>query len=231
MTDVLVRCGDNDVLLSVASNSGANFSEGGFATLVERAERDESLAVRVSERPDIPRAVFCKLLMQASEVVQRRLVTLVAPELRAEVQHVLARIAQEINPETAVARNFTATQRLMFMLHQAGAFCESELCDLAKSKRYEETAAALSLLCAVPINIVDWLMSGDRIEPLLILFKAVGFDWLIARAVIVSRPSGRQISAKDLEDVCDDFKRLSYATARRVIGHWQGREAGLKAAV
>lgn len=231
VTDVLVSRGDNDVLLSVASNSGANFSEGGFATLVERAERDESLAARVGERPDIPPAVFRKLLMQASEVVQRRLITLVTPELRAEVQHVLTKIAQEINPEATVARNFTAAQRLMLMLHQAGALGESELYDLAKSKRYEETVAALSLLCAVPIDIVDWLMNGDRIEPLLILFKAVGFDWLTARAIIVMRPSESKTSAKDIEGISNDFKRLSYSTARRVIGHWQGREAGLKAAV
>jgi hypothetical protein len=54
---------------------------------------------------------------------------------------------------------------------------------------------------------------------------------LTARAVILIRPSGRRISAKDLEDICDDFNKLSYSTARRVIGHWQSREAVLKAAV
>jgi hypothetical protein len=41
------------------------------------------------------------------------------------------------------------------------------------------------------------------------------------------RPSGRRISAKDLEDICDDFKKLNYATARQVIGHWQGAESGM----
>jgi uncharacterized protein (DUF2336 family) len=231
VTDVLVNRGDNDVLLSVASNSGAAFSEGGFATLVERAENDGNLATRVGERLDIPPQLFRKLVMQASEVVQRRLFDSAAPAMRDEIQQVLTKVAHEIDPDTPAPRNFVAAQRLMLMLHQAGALGESELYDLAKSKRYEETVAALSLLCAVPVDVVDWLMNGDRIEPLLILFKAVGFDWLTARAVILIRPSGRRISAKDLEDICDDFNKLSYSTARRVIGHWQSREAVLKAAV
>jgi hypothetical protein len=81
----------------------------------------------------------------------------------------------------------------------------------------------------VQVQAVDWLMNGDRIEPLLILLKAAGFDWLTVRAIILARPSGRRISAKDLEDLCDDFNRLSYATARSVIGHWQTSGATMRA--
>ena len=117
----------------------------------------------------------------------------------------------------------------MLMLHHAGALGEAELHDLAKSKRYEDTVAALSLLCAAPIDIVDWLMTGDRIEPLLILFKAAGYDWLTARAVIMVRKDVRRTSAKELEDFCDDFNKLSYATARRVVHFWQDRDAELRA--
>lgn len=226
VTDVLVDRGDGDVLFNVASNTGANFSEGGFAKLVERAGDDEPLAMRIAGRPDIPLQLLHRLVAQASELVQRRLVASVAPELRAEVGRVLAKVSHEIDPEVPAPRSFTAAQRLIGMLHAAGGLSESELYDLAKSRRYEETVAALSLLCNVQIEVVDWLMNGDRIEPLLILLKASGFDWLTARAIILSRPSGRRISAKDLEDICDDFKRLTYATARRVIGHWQGSGPG-----
>ena len=116
------------------------------------------------------------------------------------------------------------------MLHSVGQLGESELYDLAKSRRFEETVAALSVLCGVQIDAVDWLMNGDRIEPLLILLKAKGFDWLTVRAIVLSRPSGRRISARDLEDICDDFKRLSYATARQVIGRWQDGRPPMRAA-
>jgi len=230
VTDVLVDRGDGDVLLNVASNAQASFSEGGYLRLVERAGADESLAIRVAERPDIPPHIFNKLVTEANSLVQQRLLAQAAPEMRAEIERVVAKVANEIDPKAPVVRRFTAAQRLTGMLHAAGVLGESELYDLAKSKRYEETVAAVSLLCHVDIEVVDWLMNGDRIDPLLIHLKAAGFDWLTVRAVILLRPTGRRISARDLEDICDDFKRLTYATARRVIGHWQSNVPPLQAA-
>jgi uncharacterized protein (DUF2336 family) len=230
VTDVLVNRGDDDVLFNVASNSTANFSEGSFATLVERAEKDGTLATRVGERTDIPPQLFHKLIVQASELVQNRLLITATPEMRTEIQRVLAKVSHEISPDTPVSHNFVAAQRLMLMLHHAGTLGEAELHDLAKSKRYEETVAALSLLCAMPIDIVDWLMNGDRIEPLLILCKAVGFEWSTTRAVIQVRQGVRRTSAKEVADSCDDFNKLSYSTARRVVRFWQGRESEFKEA-
>jgi len=53
---------------------------------------------------------------------------------------------------------------------------------------------------------------------------------LTARAVIMVRQGVRRTSAKELEDSCDDFNRLSYATARRVVRFWQDRDQELRAA-
>lgn len=230
VTDVLLDRGDGDVLLNVAANVGAHFSDGGLARLVERAGDDEPLATRIVGRPDIPPPMLHKLVTQASELVQQRLAASAAPEMRAEIGRVLAKVSREIDPGAPPPRSFTAALRLVGMLRAAGELGESELYDLAKSRRYEETVAALSVLCNVEVEVADRLMNGDRIEPLLILLKAVGFDWLTVRALVICRPSGRRLSARDLEDICDDFNRLTYATARRVIGHWQGAAPGVRAA-
>jgi uncharacterized protein (DUF2336 family) len=229
ITDVLVDRGDEDVLFNVASNSDARFSPGGYERLVVRAEGDDSLMTRIGERPDIPPHLFRQLVMKASAIVQRKLAARAPRELRAEIERVLSDVSLEIDPAPTPHR-FTAARRLIGMLHDAGALGESELYDLAKSKRYEETVAALALLCNVTVEQIDWLMNGDRIEPLLIHLKAAGFDWLTVRALVLLRPSGRRISARDLEDICDDFKRLSYATARRVVGHLQSADVEIRAA-
>jgi len=229
VTDILVDRGDSSVLFNVASNAGANFSESGFAALVEKAGTDDALANRVGERPDIPRPLFRMLVLQASDMVQRRLISIAAPDMRGEIQKILTKVSHEINPDAPAPHNFVAAQRMMRMLSDAGQLNEDHLHGLAKSRRYEETVAALSLLSSVPLDTVDWLMNGDRIEPFLILFKALGFEWMTVRVVLMIRPSGRKLSAKEVEEVCSDFNRLSYSTARRVIRHWQGRE-GMKTA-
>ena len=50
-----------------------SLSDNAFTTLVKRAEQDGVLAEKVGMRTDIPPRLFRQLLMQASEVVQKRL--------------------------------------------------------------------------------------------------------------------------------------------------------------
>src|SRR5207248_3294972 len=73
VTDVLVVRGSRDVMLIIASNSRARFSDRGFGTLAKRCECDDELAEMVGSRPDIPRQHFLALLAQASQVVRQKL--------------------------------------------------------------------------------------------------------------------------------------------------------------
>ena len=45
-------------------------------------------------------------------------------------------------------------------MHQAGKLGEAELVEFAKDKKFEETVAALSVLCGVPIEAADRLMAA-----------------------------------------------------------------------
>jgi uncharacterized protein (DUF2336 family) len=54
VTDVLVERGDQQVVIAVAQNTGARFSDPGFGMLVKRSENDDVLAEHVGVRADIP---------------------------------------------------------------------------------------------------------------------------------------------------------------------------------
>src|SRR5690349_17956008 len=96
VTDVLVERGDREVIHNVAGNQHARLSENGFTTLVKRAEGDGVLAEKVGQRPDIPPHLFRALLMQATDLVQRRLLSKAKPETAAEIRRVLAKVSNEI---------------------------------------------------------------------------------------------------------------------------------------
>ena len=115
-------------------------------------------------------------------------------------------------------------QRAVMALHQAGSLGEPELAEFAKDKKFEETVAALSLLCGVPIETADRLMAGDRPDPILILCKAAGYSWTTARSIILSRPSAKGTSAPALEAAFANFEKLSPSTAQRVVRFWQVRQ-------
>jgi uncharacterized protein (DUF2336 family) len=223
VTDVLVRRGDTEVMRNVADNQSAKLSEGGFSALVKRAEGDGDLAEKVGQRADIPAHLFRDLLVRATAVVQQRLLQAAKPETRNEIQRVLEKVSKEFE-DAAPVRDYTAAQAAVMTLHQSGDLNETTLIDLAKNKKIEETVAALSVLCSVPIETADRLMAGDKPDPILILCKAAGYGWTTARAIILSRPMVRGTSAASLDAAFANFEKLSPSTAQRVVRFWQVRQ-------
>ena len=223
VTDELVRRGDRQVVRNVAENREARLSERSFSTLVSKAEKDGVLAEKVGTRPDIPPRLFRELLIKATEVVQQRLLASARPDTQQEIQRILAKGSKEVG--TSGSRDYAAAQQTVETLRQQGKLNEAALVDFAKTNKYEEAVAALARLCAVPIDVVDRLMGGDRPDPVLILCKAAGWDWTTARAIIVARPGGKGASTQGLDAAFANFERLSPATAQRVMRFWQARPA------
>ena len=106
LSDVIVTRGDRDVARSIATNKGAKLSENAFSNLVKRAEKDGMLAEKVGLRTDIPPRLFRQLLMQASDVVQKRLLAQAKPETQAEIRRILAKVTDEVGARAA-PRNYT----------------------------------------------------------------------------------------------------------------------------
>jgi len=222
LSDVLVQRGDGEVARSVATNQQARLSENAFTTLVKRAERDGVLAEKVGLRTDIPPRLFRQLVMQASDVVQKRLLAQAKPETQAEIRRVLAKITDEVAAKAA-PRNYTAALTAVRALHKERKLTEADIAEYAKTGKYEETIAALATISAVPVEVVDRLMSGERADPVLILARAAGFGWPTVREIISSRP-GAKPSNQTLDAAYENFERLTAATAQRVVRFWQVRQ-------
>jgi uncharacterized protein DUF2336 len=73
-------------------------------------------------------------------------------------------------------------------MSSSGTLDENKLLELANAKHIEETVAALSILCSVPIKIAEQLFFSKYAEPLLILCRSTSFKWPTVRAVIEARP-------------------------------------------
>jgi uncharacterized protein (DUF2336 family) len=222
LSDMLVERGDRDVARSIANNQYAQLSVNAFSTLVKRAEEDGVLAEKVGMRTDIPPRLFRQLLMQASDMVQRRLLAKAKPETQSEIRRILAQVTDEVAAKAA-PRNYTAAIAAVRALHKERKLGEADVAEFAKAGKYEETIAALSTLCAVPVEVVDRLMNGERADPVLILARAVGFSWPTVRAVLNARP-GAKPSPQTLDVARENFDRLTATTAQRVVRFWQVRQ-------
>jgi uncharacterized protein (DUF2336 family) len=222
VADVLVQRGDGEVARSVATNPKARLSENAFSALVKRAERDGVLAEKVGLRTDVPPRLFRDLLIKATDVVQKRLLAQAKPDTQAEIRRVLAKVASEVAAKAA-PRNYTAALAAVQALRKERKLTEADIADYAKNGQYEETIAALAMVSAVPVEVIDRLMSGERADPVLILARAAGFGWKTVREIMNSRP-GTKPAPEALNAARENFERLTAPTAQRVVRFWQVRE-------
>jgi uncharacterized protein (DUF2336 family) len=164
--------------------------------------------------------LFRALLLKATAVVQQRLFASATPEIQAEIRGVLARVSKEVGTKAA-PRDYAEAQRTVAALRLRGELNEGQILDFAQAGKYEEMIAGLADLCAVPIDVVDRLMSGERPDPILILCKSLNWGWPTARAIIGARLGRKANSSQGLDAAFSNFERLTTATAARVIRFWQ----------
>jgi uncharacterized protein (DUF2336 family) len=209
LSEVLVERGNGEVLRSLAANPKARLSENAFTTLIKRAERDDVLAETVGLRNDVPPRLFRQLLMQARDMVQKRLLARAKPETQAEIRRVLAKANDAATAKPAPRKQNKLT--------------EADVAEFAKTGKYDETIAALATICTVPVEVVDRLINAERMDPVLILARAAGFGWPTVRAIISARPAAKP-SSQMLDAASENFAQLTAATAQRVVRFWQVRQ-------
>jgi uncharacterized protein (DUF2336 family) len=224
VTDVLVDRGNRDVMQTLATNSGAVFSQSGYAELVKRAEGDETLVEKLGRRLDIPLALFRDLLRRATEAVRGRLLASVSQDQRDVIMRVLADISSEISNEAPIARNIEDAQRLVMMMKETGRLNEGEIMSFARHMKYEEMIAGIAMLCSVPFDLIDRLTHSDRSDALLVPCKAAGLRWATVRAILQLRSTRHPTAEHEIEAASAEFEKLSAPTAARVLRFWQVRQ-------
>ena len=224
VTDVLVARGDQDVVNSVASNAGARFSDFGFLHMVKRAEGDSILAEQLGLRRDIPRRVFQQLIAKASEDVKKRLERErpgIVDQIQTSVTDVTGTLQSKFGP---ISRSYFVAKRLVTTQHQQGNLNENSMSGYAQSHRFEEVTIGLSLLCALPVDVIERALADKNREMLLVLAKSLDFSWQTTMALLFLGAKDCRITAQDLNDLERDFGRLNLETSRSVLKFYRTRK-------
>lgn len=223
ITDILVGRGNREVLLSAASNSGARFSNNGFAALVHRSEGDDDLTACVANRPDIPAHLFRRLLATASEAVQAKLEA-ESPGVGHEIREVVTDITHRLHAAIDDASDrLECAQATVEELHAAGRLNAGAVETFATSGRFEESMAALALLGELPVDFVQQAMRDKRAEMLLIIAKALGLSRPVTKAILRLRPGKSRHSCDRVEHCLAVFDRLKAPTARHILDFYRVR--------
>ena len=224
VTDVLVTRGNPEVVNSVATNSGARISEFGFLHMIQRAEGDSILAEQLGLRKDIPRHIFQQLIAKASDDVRKRLEG-ERPNMVEQIQSAVTDVAGALQSKFGpVSRSYFVAKRVVATQHRQGNLNEDSISGYARSHRLEEVTIGLSLLCALPSDVIERAVLDKNREMLLILAKALDFSWATTMALLFLGAKDHRITAKELKTLENEFGRLNIETSRSVLEFYQSRK-------
>jgi uncharacterized protein (DUF2336 family) len=224
VTDVLVERGNQAVVSSTARNGGAQFSKFGICTLVEKARDDGDLAMCVWSRPDIPRQNLVKLFVDASETVKNQLIE--ADPRRAElIKSIVARAADAIQTKARTgSSDFAQALSHVSALHAAGRLDEAELVTFCREGSFDKVVAALSLMCDLPVGLVERAFVQNQTEQILVLARAINLPWETTTTLLTLHAGVNGSSRQQLDQCLIGFSRLQPKTAQTALQFYRMRE-------
>jgi hypothetical protein len=109
--------------------------------------------------------------------------------------------------------------------HQLGNLNESSISGYVLSQRFDEVTIGLSLLCALPGDVIERALVDRNREMLLILTKALDFSWTTTMALLFLGAKDHRITARDLKNLETEFRDLNVETSRSVLKFYQSRKS------
>jgi uncharacterized protein (DUF2336 family) len=212
VADLLVDRGDSRVAGEVAGNSGARFSRWGFSRAVQRAETDESVALAVANRADLPADLLGELVRKATAVVQRRLMANSTPETQRRISEVLRTVSEQV-----VRSNTPAGRDGRSSVKRDSVELRARILQSADSKDVAELTDALATLAGCPTQTIDRLVKAASYEVFVAVGKACGMTWSDVQkfvlALVPEEPATGDLAAALFEI----YESLSPIDAQRAI--------------
>ena len=223
VTDVIVERGDRNVVQKVAANAGASFSRIGMSTLVMRAEGDDELIETMAVRTDVSPFVFGQLINYATEQARKHLMASARPEIRAALTQIMHHVSERMNSLALSSSDWVAAQRLVDSFAQDTELTRAKVLQFADGMKITEMIVALSVLSKIPKELICKLIGDEYGFGAMVLCKAIDLNWCAAHAVLTVNRTEERSRAMQLEELEEDFERLSVSSAQRILWYWRGR--------
>ncbi len=192
--------------------------------MVKRSQNDSILAENLGLRKDIPRHVFHQLISRASQDVKTKLER-ERPDLAALIQTSVTDLAGTLHSKFGPAsKDYFRAKRTVALQYQSGNLNERSILGYALSHKVAEVAVGLSLLCSLPVEVVERALLDNNSELTLVLAKALNFSWETAMSLLFLSASNHRMFAGRLNSMEDQFARLNAEASQGVLRVYRSRK-------
>jgi hypothetical protein len=164
------------------------------------------------------------LFADASESVKLKM-TSKNPRKAGLILEIVAHASNQIQTRTREkSGSYAAAQSYVQSLHESDRLGETQVVEFARSGKFEETAVALSIICNLPIGLIERAFVDDRSEQVLVLAKATGLSWETTKAILLLQARTKNGSTPEFDRYLETFLRLRVETAKKAIQFYRLRE-------
>lgn len=223
LTDALLVRGDQEVVSALAKNAGAQFSEPGFSRLVERADGDDTLGELVGLRRDLPGNLLQELLRRATEAVKQRILALLPPERRQDIERIIAKVGKAIG--RSGEHDYSEAEVNIAALVKAGKLDEAAVVTFVRKRQKDELIVAIARLSSTPVGVIARLLNGHRNDAILLPCKAATLNWPTVEFILHDKLAGQRAIGDIVAQARKDYAKLTTATAQRTLRFMNVHEA------
>jgi hypothetical protein len=141
-------------------------------------------------------------------------------QIQSTVTDVAGALQSKFGP---MSRSYHVAKRVVTTQHRQGNLNEDSISLYARSHKLEEVTIGLSLLCALPGDVIERAVLDKNREMLLILAKALDFSWATTMSLLFLGARDHRITALELKALESEFDRVNAATSRSVLAFYQSR--------
>jgi hypothetical protein len=183
-----------------------------LAKVVQRAEEDESVALAVANRIDLPADLLDQLVRKATTVVQQRLMANSRPEIREKISKVLAVVSDRVARSTVPSGRSGGS-----LMKKDAAQLRGRIAQYTDDRNINGLIEALATLAELPVRAVAKLVEVKSREALVAMGKACEIGWPdLENAISVLIPADAA-SRKASVALFEIYTALSPADAQRAV--------------
>jgi hypothetical protein len=109
-----------------------------------------------------------------------------------------------------------------------GSSTRRDLFDFVRDGNFDKTAVAFSIMCDLPIGLIERALVQSEPEQLLVLAKAIDLSWETTKAILTLQAGRDGVVKERLNQCFASFFRLQPKTARSALQFYRLRERASK---
>jgi uncharacterized protein (DUF2336 family) len=218
VTDVIVQRGNDDVLVSVAGNRGANFSNGGYETLAGKATSLAGLRAQLMDRDDVPTHIVDSIKAKVADKLKSEFSAMYPGVSAQDVSSAVDAGSGKMDfTPLEDADNYETYRAMVQQLHQKGLLREALLREFAEKGRHVELVHGIALLTSIDPKMAYHTLYEAEVPALGVLCKAFHFRKETFAALLQERVRHSNLSADHVVSALKRYESLTDETAQRIL--------------